>query len=167
MSGSPIYVNDGGTEKLVGALSYGDWFTKSNYGLATPIDAMTVIEGYPSMSITSLKTLDEPVVIEGKAVNSIVVTEDPSGFEKAAENGTFVARPLAAQYLGGLDPSLEAVPGIQEACRVARRQSRSARARAIEHGVDVQRRTSNRDPASRHWRPGATYGQAEWAPSRT
>ena len=55
MSGSPIFVDDGG-DKLVGALSYGNWFTLDGYGLATPIDAMSAIEGYP-MSTTSLRAL--------------------------------------------------------------------------------------------------------------
>ena len=49
MSGSPVYVDDGGVDKLVGALSYGDWFTLDGMGLATPIEYMAAIEAdYPS-----------------------------------------------------------------------------------------------------------------------
>lgn len=43
MSGSPLYVDDGGTWKVIGALSYGDLFTLNGLGLATPIDAMKAV----------------------------------------------------------------------------------------------------------------------------
>jgi hypothetical protein len=53
MSGSPVYVNDNGVDKLVGALSYGDSFTLAGTGLATPIDAMSAIETRASRASAS------------------------------------------------------------------------------------------------------------------
>lgn len=53
MSGSPVYVNDNGVDKLVGALSYGDAFTLAGTGLATPIDAMSAIEAKASRASAS------------------------------------------------------------------------------------------------------------------
>ena len=44
MSGSPIYVNVDGTDRIVGAVSYGDWFTLRGTGLATPIEYMTSLQ---------------------------------------------------------------------------------------------------------------------------
>jgi len=109
MSGSPIYVENGQgaltEDALIGALSYGEWETTDGQGWATPIDDMAAIENYPSaMSSTSLRILDDPLIIRGNAVNTIVVTDDPSGFkEAAAANGVLLARPLMAQYVGGLN----------------------------------------------------------------
>ncbi len=168
MSGSPIYVDDGGTDKLVGALSYGNWFTKNGFGLATPVDAMKVIENYPApMGTTSLKSLAEPVVIDGQAVNSIVITDNPDGFEKAAASGTFVAKPLTSQYLGGIDPSVEAVSGVQEARRGQRRQCRAARVRPVRAWSPPTTLSSSRDRPSPFSRPRATFGPVAWARSRT
>ena len=44
MSGSPVYVNVDGTDRIVGAVSYGDWFTLRGTGLATPIEYMTSLQ---------------------------------------------------------------------------------------------------------------------------
>ena len=41
MSGSPVYVDDGGVDKLIGALSYGSDFTIGGMFLATPVEYMT------------------------------------------------------------------------------------------------------------------------------
>ncbi len=44
MSGSPVYVNVDGTDRIVGAVSYGDRFTLRGTGLATPIEYMTALQ---------------------------------------------------------------------------------------------------------------------------
>ena len=44
MSGSPLYVADTGGDKLVGAVSYGDIFTRGYLGLATPVEYMAAME---------------------------------------------------------------------------------------------------------------------------
>ena len=44
MSGSPVYVTVDGTDYIVGAVSYGDWFTLRGTGLATPIEYMTALQ---------------------------------------------------------------------------------------------------------------------------
>jgi len=44
MSGSPLYVDDGGVDALVGAVAYGDIFTKGYLGLATPVEYMAAME---------------------------------------------------------------------------------------------------------------------------
>ena len=58
MSGSPIYVDDGGVDKLVGALSYGDAFTLGGLGLATPIEYMAAIE--TDYAVGALAALQAP-----------------------------------------------------------------------------------------------------------
>ena len=58
MSGSPIYVDDGGVDKLVGALSYGDAFTLGGLGLATPIEYMAAIEA--DFAVGALAALQAP-----------------------------------------------------------------------------------------------------------
>ncbi len=84
MSGSPVYVNDGGVDKLVGALSYGDWFTLGGLGLATPIEYMSAIEAdYPVGALAALEAprppvpgvyaLDEPVSTPEGVVRSVVI----------------------------------------------------------------------------------------------
>lgn len=105
MSGSPIYVDDGAvTDTLVGALSYGDMFTLSGYGLATPIDAMAAIEDDYSIAMTGIRTLATPVLVDGKAINSVIISSNPSKIDPKLSRSAFVAKPLVAQYLGGLSP---------------------------------------------------------------
>jgi hypothetical protein len=102
MSGSPIYVNDGtGTDKLIGAVSYGDEFTLGGTGLATPIDAMSAIETDFGVSAP----LSAPVITSNGVVNQIIVAPNPQDFAGAAAAGAFVAKPLASVFIGGLNPN--------------------------------------------------------------
>ena len=102
MSGSPVYVNDGtGTDKLVGAVSYGDEFTLGGTGLATPIDAMIDLEN----GFASAAPLSSTVLTQGGAFNRIIVAPNPQDYAGAAAAGAFVAKPLSAVYIGGLKPS--------------------------------------------------------------
>ncbi len=100
MSGSPLLVDDGGTYKLVGAVSYGEDFTAGGTGLATPIDAMSAIE---SAAAARAIPLAKPVLTENGVVNQVIVTPDDASLSGLRPSGTLVARPLAAVYLGGLD----------------------------------------------------------------
>ncbi|NTU72414.1 MAG: Ig-like domain repeat protein [Coriobacteriia bacterium] len=103
MSGSPIYVDDGPTFGMIGALSYGDAFTTGGTGLATPIEAMMAIrEKYAPISLPS--ALSEPVILDGEVKNRVVITQDPASFTSAPK-GTIVAQPLGAVFIGGVNPT--------------------------------------------------------------
>jgi hypothetical protein len=112
MSGSPIYVDDGGTDKLVGALSYGDAFTIGGSGLATPIEAMAQLEtDYPQPLIAPLSA---PVQTQTGLKSRVMVVPDPRGIDPASMQGTFVAKPLAAVFLGGVSPNSAAYKAVAE-----------------------------------------------------
>lgn len=124
MSGSPIYVDDAGTDKLVGALSYGDWFTLNGMGLATPIEYMAAIEeDYPVGALASLQAprppsagayaLDEPVETSGGVVRSVVVTRSAKAAAKVeAASGQTVMAPLGILEIGGARPGSKAFERI-------------------------------------------------------
>lgn len=101
MSGSPIYVEDQGVDKIVGAVSYGDWFTLHGTGLATPIEYMTAIEDAYSGAPLSLS---RTVAVQGHIVNQVTVTTAP-GTRGGFAGATIVAKPLAKVFIGGLNPS--------------------------------------------------------------
>lgn len=104
MSGSPLYVVDGtGTDKLVGAVSYGDMFTPTA-ALATPIEAMIAIENYPSAGSASISQLDRMVFSGTGVTDAVLITADPEAHASEALDGTIVAAPLATFSVGGVDP---------------------------------------------------------------
>jgi hypothetical protein len=143
MSGSPLFVDDsiGPDDSLVGAVSYGDWFTLNGTGLATPIDAMSAIEDDYPMEITGYSPLVEPVEIDGRLISSVVVAPNPAKLKSASENGTLHQTPRSH------------VPGwAQPQQPVSRRAKKhieanggppSPRARAIEYGAHLHRRVRN------------------------
>jgi hypothetical protein len=98
MSGSPVYLNNG---KLIGAVSYGDYFTLGGTGLATPIEAMAQLESIPSSGLIPLST---PILTTNGAVNKIIVAPNPEDYAGAAQAGAFVAKPLASIFIGGMRP---------------------------------------------------------------
>ena len=102
MSGSPVYVTDGGIDKVVGAVSYGDYFTKGGTGLATPIDSMLQVQSSYAPTFVRLST---PVVTTDGVVKDIIVAPNPQNFSAAAKQGSYVAVPLASVFVGGLDPN--------------------------------------------------------------
>ena len=116
MSGSPIYVNDGGVDKLVGALSYGDWFTLGGLGLATPIEYMSAIEAdYPVGALAALEAprtpapgvyaLDEPVSTPEGVVRSVVIARSATAAARIdAASGQAVMAPLGILEIGGARP---------------------------------------------------------------
>jgi hypothetical protein len=102
MSGSPIYVEDGGVDKVIGALSYGDAFTRGGSGLATPIEPMLRLE---TDYAPRVELLSSPVVMSGRLVDRVVISSDPQALRKVAAAGAFVAAPLSSVFIGGLRPT--------------------------------------------------------------
>jgi hypothetical protein len=105
MSGSPIYVNDGGVDKLVGAVSYGDWSTLRGTGLATPIEYMMRIQaayGPPPAPVAEQAiSLDRPVRTSAGTVQRIVLAADAAAAGAVSE-GTVAVHPLAVVQIAGL-----------------------------------------------------------------
>ncbi len=124
MSGSPVYIDDAGTDKLIGALSYGDWFTLNGMGLATPIEYMAAIEeNYPVGALASIEAprppsagtyaLDEPVETGGGVVRSVVVARSAKAAAKVeAASGQTVMAPLGILEIGGARPGSKAFDRI-------------------------------------------------------
>lgn len=111
MSGSPVYVDDGGVYKLVGAVSYGDIFTLHGMALATPIEYMATIEDDYGVvpPVAGTYPLREPVKTSSGTVSSVVI----AGSQRAAKQmdvkaGTSVMAPLALLQIGGMPPSSKA-----------------------------------------------------------
>ncbi len=113
MSGSPIYVSDHGTDKLIGAVSYGEDFSLGGTGLATPIEYMSqeqdkygTAAGAPAgAAVSKLKnvTLASPVRTSSGEVRSLVLaatTQAAAGV--TASSGQIVMHPLALAEIGGL-----------------------------------------------------------------
>jgi hypothetical protein len=101
MSGSPVYVDVGGIEKLVGAVSYGDMFTKGGYGLATPIEHMMTLETdftsapAPAPSLRSVQTA-------GGTRHLLIAPTSAAAAKAKPAAGTLVMRPLGLFELGGI-----------------------------------------------------------------
>jgi hypothetical protein len=117
MSGSPIYVDDGGTDKLVGAVSYGDSFTLNGMGLATPIEYMTATEDtYLPPTLTTVAPpkagtydLQRPVRTSEGVVSSVVIAKSAAAGQRAdAASGQTVMAPLGLIEIGGLRPQSKA-----------------------------------------------------------
>jgi len=120
MSGSPLYVMDGGQRKLIGALSYGDIFTLGGLGLATPIQYMLAIEAGHDLGPTAApikavrhglspgRTRGAKLAVPvksatGATVRRIVVAPDEAAARALAPvAGTVVFAPLEAVRIGGL-----------------------------------------------------------------
>ena len=112
MSGSPIYVNDGGTDTLVGAVSYGMYFANGGLGLATPIEHMMEIEDdftINPLAATAARVvrLDEAVDVGGRLVDRVVVapTSRAARVYRDAGARTVILRSLAALQVGGIAPA--------------------------------------------------------------
>ena len=101
MSGSPVYVSDDGVDKVIGAVSYGDIFTLSGTGLATPIESMLRIR---SDFAPRVEKLEEPVISSGRLIDRVIVSATPEKLGAAASSGAMVARSLASAFIGGLRP---------------------------------------------------------------
>ena len=104
MSGSPLYVSDGGTDKLIGALSWGYYQTIGGFCLATPIESMAAIEvDHPVVPTLVPLTLQRPVATSGGLIDEVVLAPSLEAAKKVkAKKGTAVVAPLAVVQLGGL-----------------------------------------------------------------
>ncbi|HEY5387123.1 MAG TPA: hypothetical protein VIL79_04390 [Thermoleophilia bacterium] len=115
MSGSPIYVTDGGVDKLIGAVSWGSDFSLRGTGLATPIEYMTAVQdkyaalASPARHAPATVELKAPVRTAAGAVHEIVLapTAKAAGAVPAAA-GQAVMHPLALAEIGGLPASSKA-----------------------------------------------------------
>jgi hypothetical protein len=101
MSGSPIYVNVDGTERMIGAVSYGDWFTLRGTGLATPIEYMTALQDQYAAAQSAPAAavrLDRPVTTSAGVVRRLVLGDA----DTTAAAATAVMHPLAVARIAGL-----------------------------------------------------------------
>jgi hypothetical protein len=102
MSGSPIYVNDAGTDKLVGAVSYGVEAAGGGFGMATPIERMMTVETMATKSL-SVRTLAHPVRVAGQTVHRVVIASSRIAARAVKpRSGTVVMVPLAELQISGI-----------------------------------------------------------------
>jgi len=107
MSGSPVYVDDSGTDKLVGAVSYGSDFSLRGTGLATPIEYMTrAQDAHRSVKpapVRAAVTLGRPVRTATGVVKTLVLAANQKAARATtATAGQAVMHPLALAEIGGL-----------------------------------------------------------------
>ena len=120
MSGSPVYVDDGGA-KLVGAVSYGEYFTSNGLGLATPIEHMMTLESdfeIDPLAARLAKAVDlgDPLVVDGQTVTQVVVaptTATARGVDRTSD--TVVMRPLSVLQIGGVPAGIDSVKALKTA----------------------------------------------------
>lgn len=116
MSGSPVYVDDGGGHKLVGAVSYGDSFTLGGMGLATPIEYIADVQATylkEPAAVAGSYALDEPVHTDQGRLTSVVIASSVAAGERLeATAGASVMAPLALVEIGGLRPQSRAYQAL-------------------------------------------------------
>jgi len=101
MSGSPIYVDDGGVYKLAGAVAYGPE-GGSTLGMAQPIEYMAAMQAdFPPQSVTL--TLPRPVTAAGRTLSKVTITPSRRAARRVRPDpGTMVMAPLTTVTVGGL-----------------------------------------------------------------
>lgn len=99
MSGSPLYIDDNGSDKVIGALSYGDSFTVGGLGLATPIEYMIATQTQYPPAVSATLRLDREVDVEGAAIRKVAVT---TGDKAATASDTVTVRPLFGLHVSGI-----------------------------------------------------------------
>jgi len=105
MSGSPVYVDDAGTLKLVGAVSYGTYYATNGFGMATPIESMTPLEGFVPAASAGPRAvkLRRSTHAGGHAVREIVVTSSRTAAHAVPPRaGRAVMVPLSVIQVGGI-----------------------------------------------------------------
>ena len=104
MSGSPIYVDDGGVYKLAGAVAYGPE-GNSTLGMAQPIEYMAAMQAdFPPGSLTL--TLTQPVTAAGGTVSKVALAPSRRAARRLQPKpGTMVMVPLTTVRIGGLPAS--------------------------------------------------------------
>jgi len=102
MSGSPIYVSDAGTDKLIGAVSYGVEAAGGGFGMATPIERMMSTETATSSAL-SVRTLAHPVRVGGALIRRVVVAPSRTAAHAVKTRpGTVCVVPLAELQITGI-----------------------------------------------------------------
>lgn len=114
MSGSPIYVEASGTPHVVGALSYGDWFTLGGMGLATPIESMLRIKTRYAPDVARLR---HPVITSKGVIDRVVITDSVSKLSGTIADGAAVVKPMRTPLF---------VSGVPESSRLFARISKLA-----------------------------------------
>lgn len=119
MSGSPVYVTVGSADYLVGALSYGNEFTRGGTGLATPIEYMAAIQDtYPVSTVGAVThaaqtaapkpgtySLTTPVTTKDGVVRRVTIAKSvAAGRKLAATTQQPVMSPLGIIEIGGVRP---------------------------------------------------------------
>lgn len=144
MSGSPLFIANGGTDKMIGALSYGYEFTINGLGLATPIEYMIATQNeFPPASNATL-ALDRSVVLEGRTINSVRLSA--SGRAAAAAD-TVTLRPLFGLQVSGVPA---ASPAFKRFARTA-----TGKGALVLPGGDGQ---CTRSGFSAPYQPGGSIG---------
>jgi hypothetical protein len=115
MSGSPIYVTDGGVDKVIGAVSWGSDFSLGGTGLATPIESMTAVQDQHTSStalsrvVASPARLAAPVAGVAGEISSLVLAPNAATAAAVAPAvGQTVMHPLALVEIGGVPSSSKA-----------------------------------------------------------
>jgi hypothetical protein len=120
MSGSPVYVEDGGA-KLVAAVSYGAYFTSNGLGLATPVEHMMTLEDdfdIDPLSAVLAKSIGLRAAIDvGDGVVSRVIVAPTTRAARRAEAGprTVVMRPLSRLLIGGVPADSDSFRAVKAA----------------------------------------------------
>ena len=120
MSGSPVYVDDGGA-RLVGAVSYGEYFTSNGLGLATPIEHMMTLEDDFTIDplaarLAKAVDLSRPLDVDGQTVRQVVVaptTATARGVDRTSD--AVIMRPLSVLQIGGVPADLDSVKALKAA----------------------------------------------------
>jgi hypothetical protein len=110
MSGSPVVIATGGSDKVVGALSYGDIFTTNGLALATPIEDMLAVEDAGLAAARPAAASPRripPVRVDGTTISRIFVTAPGatkvrSNAGAATDPGTAYFTPLLGLQISGL-----------------------------------------------------------------
>jgi hypothetical protein len=104
MSGSPIYVDDGAGDKLLGAVSYGVYGAGGGFGMATPVERMMSLDSLAGSAVGT-RTLNEPVCTSAGLIDRVVVARSRAAAAaiKPAK-GTLVLAPLAQLEVTGIPP---------------------------------------------------------------
>ena len=120
MSGSPVYVDDGG-DKLVGAVSYGEYFTSNGLGLATPIEHMMTLEDDFQIDplaarLAKAVPFRTSLAADGRGISQLVVAPTTDAARAAGRRpGTVVMRPVSTLQLGGVSADSETAKALKAA----------------------------------------------------
>ena len=137
MSGSPLYVDDNGTAKLVGAVSWGEMFTLGGLGLATPIQYMSAIESTydvggapPARAVRLAKPVRTPA---GRVDRIVLARSRAAAWRLQCSAGAPVFAPLGLVQINGLAPGSRAYKTL---AKHLRREGLDVAASSLGGGYD-------------------------------